>query len=129
MYSFTINTDDTIVFCSTKNRSSNNSVNLKFSPLRVRRLLTTRNFGIFVTHITPIDHCEGALLHFCISGSRDVFINGRPVCRQGDSLSEGRALTEGSKTVFANGYGVGRVGDIVSCSNTMKRGSNNVFSE
>ncbi|MFP3030125.1 MAG: PAAR domain-containing protein [Wolbachia sp.] len=67
--------------------------------------------------------------HFCISGSNNVFVNGKSICRQGDSFSEGRALTEGSKTVFANGHGVGRVGDIVSCSNTMKRGSNNVFSE
>ncbi|BFD48205.1 MAG: hypothetical protein DMENIID0003_12790 [Wolbachia endosymbiont of Sergentomyia squamirostris] len=75
------------------------------------------------------DYCGEAIPHFCISGSNNVFVNGKSMCRQGDSFSEGRALTEGSKTVFANGYGVGRVGDIVSCSNTMKKGSNNVFSE
>ncbi len=75
------------------------------------------------------DYCGEVTPHFCISGSNNVFVNGKSICRQGDSFSEGRALTEGSKTVFANGYGVGRVGDIVSCSNTMKRGSNNVFSE
>ncbi|WP_265041431.1 PAAR domain-containing protein [Wolbachia endosymbiont (group B) of Melanostoma mellinum] len=75
------------------------------------------------------DYCIETTPHFCISGSNNVFVNGKPVCRKGDNFTEGRVLTEGSKTVFANGYGVGRVGDIVSCSNTMKRGSNNVFSE
>nr|QXF95180.1 hypothetical protein WOSOC_0042 [Wolbachia phage WO] len=75
------------------------------------------------------DYCGEAIPHFCISGSNNVFVNGKPTCRQGDSFSEGKVMIQGSKTVFANGYGVGRVGDIVSCSNTMKRGSNNVFSE
>ncbi|MFP3024046.1 MAG: PAAR domain-containing protein, partial [Wolbachia sp.] len=59
------------------------------------------------------NHCAEATPHFCISGSNNVFVNGKPMCRQGDSFSEGRALTEGSKTVFANGLSVGRVGDIV----------------
>ncbi|WP_265039204.1 PAAR domain-containing protein [Wolbachia endosymbiont (group A) of Yponomeuta plumbellus] len=73
------------------------------------------------------DHCEGALLHFCISGSRDVFINGRPVCRQGDNFSEGKVMTQGSKAVFVNGFGAGRVGDIVSCGFKVIKGSENVF--
>lgn len=75
------------------------------------------------------DYCGEAIPHFCISGSNNVFVNSKSICRQGDSFSEGKVMIQGSKTVFANGYGVGRVGDIVSCSNTMKRGSNNVFSE
>lgn len=46
------------------------------------------------------DYCVEVTPHFCISGSYNVFVNGKPMCRQGDSLSEVRALTEGSKTVF-----------------------------
>ncbi|WP_265018074.1 PAAR domain-containing protein [Wolbachia endosymbiont (group A) of Coremacera marginata] len=73
------------------------------------------------------DCCGEAIPHFCISGSNNVFVNGKPMCRQGDSFSEGRALTEGSKTVFANGFGAGRVGDIVSCGFKVIKGSENVF--
>ncbi|MFP3033835.1 MAG: PAAR domain-containing protein [Wolbachia sp.] len=73
------------------------------------------------------DHCEEALPHFCISGSRDVFINGRPVCRQGDSLSEGKVMTQGSKAVFANGKAIARTGDLISCGAIAEQGSNNVF--
>lgn len=62
------------------------------------------------------DYCMEATPHFCIGGSNNVFVNGKPICRQGDSFSEGKVLTEGSKTVFVNGYGVGRTGDILSCA-------------
>ncbi|BET28548.1 MULTISPECIES: PAAR domain-containing protein [Wolbachia] len=73
------------------------------------------------------DHCEGALLHFCISGSRDVFINGRPVCRQGDNFSEGKVMTQGSKAVFVNGKAIARTGDLISCGAIAEEGSDNVF--
>ncbi|WP_353283946.1 PAAR domain-containing protein [Wolbachia endosymbiont (group A) of Lypha dubia] len=73
------------------------------------------------------DYCVEVTPHFCISGSNDVSVNGKPMCRQGDKFSEGRALTEGSKTVFANGFGAGRVGDIVSCGFKVIKGSENVF--
>ncbi|WP_223158804.1 PAAR domain-containing protein, partial [Wolbachia endosymbiont of Pentalonia nigronervosa] len=73
------------------------------------------------------DHCMEERPHFCVSGSRDVFVNDKPICRQGDSFSEEKILTEGSKIVFANGYGVGRVGDLVSCGSKVVRGSPNVF--
>ncbi|WP_353272106.1 PAAR domain-containing protein [Wolbachia endosymbiont (group B) of Apomyelois bistriatella] len=76
------------------------------------------------------DYCaEAATPHFCISGSNNVFVNGKPVCRKGDSFSEGKILIEGSKTVFANGLGIGRVGDIVSCGFKVIRGSSDVFTE
>ncbi|WP_419247479.1 PAAR domain-containing protein [Wolbachia endosymbiont of Rhagoletis indifferens] len=73
------------------------------------------------------DHCGEALPHFCISGSRDIFVNGRPVCRQGDSFTEGKVMAQGSKTVFANSHGIGRVGDSVSCGFKVVSGSENVF--
>jgi uncharacterized Zn-binding protein involved in type VI secretion len=57
----------------------------------------------------------------------NVFVNGKPICRQGDSFSEGKILTEGSKIVFANGFSVGRVGDLVSCGSKVVSGSPNVF--
>lgn len=75
------------------------------------------------------DYCAEATLHFCVSGSNNVFVNGKQICRQGDSFSEGKILIEGSKTVFANGFGIGRVGDIVSCGFKVIRGSSDVFTE
>lgn len=75
------------------------------------------------------DYCVEVTPHFCISGSNNVFVNGKSICRQGESFSEGRALTEGSKTVFANGLGVGRVGDIVSCGFKVIKGSESVFAK
>lgn len=74
------------------------------------------------------DYCTEATPHFCITGSANVFVNGKPACRQGDSFSEGKILTEGSQTIFANSYGVGRVGDIVSCDSKVAIGSSDVFS-
>ncbi|WP_353280150.1 PAAR domain-containing protein [Wolbachia endosymbiont (group B) of Silvanus unidentatus] len=75
------------------------------------------------------DYCVEVTPHFCISGSNNVFVNGKPMCRQGDSFSEGGALTEGSKTVFSNGLGIGRVGDIVSCGFKVIKGSESVFAK
>ncbi|MCX3065204.1 PAAR domain-containing protein [Wolbachia endosymbiont of Drosophila pseudotakahashii] len=75
------------------------------------------------------DYCSGIPAHVCMSGSSDVFVNGRPVCRQEDSFTEGKVMAQGSKTVFANGHGIGRVGDSVSCGFKVISGSSNVFSE
>ncbi|WP_264706147.1 PAAR domain-containing protein [Wolbachia endosymbiont (group A) of Ancistrocerus nigricornis] len=73
------------------------------------------------------NQCGEAIPHFCISGSNNVFVNGKPGCRKGDNFTEGRVLIEGSKTVFANGFGVGRVGDMVSCGSKVISGSNSTF--
>ncbi|KLT22383.1 PAAR family phage protein [Wolbachia endosymbiont of Armadillidium vulgare str. wVulC] len=75
------------------------------------------------------DYCVEATPHFCISGSNNVFVNGKPICRKGDNFTEGRVLTEGSKTVFANGYSIGRVGDVVSCGFKVIKGSEDVFAD
>ncbi|WCR53865.1 MAG: putative deoxyribonuclease RhsA [Wolbachia endosymbiont of Ctenocephalides orientis wCori] len=69
-----------------------------------------------------------AIPHFCISGSSNVYVNSKQVCRKEDSFTEGRVLTEGSKTVFVNGYGVGRVSDQVSCGSKVISGSSDIFS-
>lgn len=74
------------------------------------------------------DYCAEAAPHFCISGSNNVFVNGKPFCRKGDNFTEGRVLIEGSKKVFANGYSIGRVGDSISCGSKVISGSSNVFS-
>ncbi|WP_341808366.1 PAAR domain-containing protein [Wolbachia endosymbiont (group E) of Neria commutata] len=74
------------------------------------------------------DYCAEPLPHFCVSGSLNVFVNGKSVCRQGGNFTEGKILTEGSSTVFANGFGVGRSGDLASCGFRMTTGSWNVFS-
>ncbi|MFT4314833.1 MAG: PAAR domain-containing protein [Wolbachia pipientis] len=73
------------------------------------------------------DYCGEAIPHFCISGSNNVFVNGKSICRQGDSFSEGKVMIQGSKTVFANGLGMGRVGDMVSCGSKVISGSNSTF--
>ncbi|MGL9779717.1 MAG: PAAR domain-containing protein [Wolbachia sp.] len=75
------------------------------------------------------DYCGEAIPHFCISGSNNVFVNDFPVCRQGDSFTEGKVMAQGSKTVFANGHGIGRVGDSVSCGSKVISGSENVFAK
>ncbi|GFQ94788.1 spike protein [Trichonephila clavata] len=73
------------------------------------------------------DYCSGIPVHICMSGSEDVFVNSRSVCRRGDILTIGETLMQGSKTVFANGHGIGRVGDSVSCGFKVISGSENVF--
>lgn len=75
------------------------------------------------------DHCTGMPIHVCVSGSEDVFVNGRPACRKGDILTMGETLTQGSNNVFVNGMGVTRTGDLVSCGFKAISGSSNVFSE
>ncbi|UPA54941.1 hypothetical protein MWH06_06835 [Wolbachia pipientis] len=75
------------------------------------------------------DYCSGIPAHVCMSGSNDVFVNGRSVSRKGDILTLGEKLTQGSNSVFVNGMGVTRTGDLVSCGFKAISGSSNVFSE
>lgn len=76
----------------------------------------------------------------CTSGSPNVYINGRPAHRVGDSWDvhccthpkvihgcHGGTLAAGSSTVFVNGRPLGRIGDPVSCGSTVATGSHNVF--
>ena len=76
----------------------------------------------------------------CTSGSPNVFVNGKPWHRQGDSWavhtcthpkvphgSHGSSLASGSSTVFVNGMQAGRVGDPVACGSSVASGSGNVF--
>lgn len=73
------------------------------------------------------DYCTEALPHFCIDGSNNVFVNDKPICRKGDSFTEGKILTQGSNSVFVNGLGVARTGGMVSCGFKVINGSENVF--
>ncbi|WP_333024044.1 PAAR domain-containing protein [Wolbachia endosymbiont of Pentidionis agamae] len=73
------------------------------------------------------DYCAESVPHFCITGSINVFVNGKPICRKGDNFTEEKTLIDGSRTVFANGYGVARIGDLVSCGFKVIIGSSNVF--
>ena len=70
------------------------------------------------------------------SGSGDVFINGKPAARVGDSLAphtkpknppHGRSIAAGASQVFINGKPAARVGDAISCGGTISSGSGNVF--
>ena len=71
-------------------------------------------------------------------GSSNVFVNGIPVHRQGDSWpdnvcvvkphpSHPGSLASGSGTVYANAKQVGRIGDPVDCGSVVAAGSSNVF--
>jgi uncharacterized Zn-binding protein involved in type VI secretion len=86
------------------------------------------------------DLCTG---HGCFpprastGGSGNVYVNGVPVHRQGDSWAlhgcnvcppHGGALAVGSATVFANGKQLGRIGDPVDCGSSVGNGSGDVFS-
>jgi uncharacterized Zn-binding protein involved in type VI secretion len=70
------------------------------------------------------------------SGSGDVFINGKPAARVGDSLAphtkpksppHGRSIAAGASQVFINGKPAARVGDAISCGGNVAAGSGNVF--
>ena len=69
------------------------------------------------------------------SGSGDVYINGQPALRQGDSFAphskpkhppHGRSLSGGSGIVFINGKPAGRVGDAIDCGGSVSSGSRDV---
>lgn len=71
-----------------------------------------------------------------VSGSGDVFVNGKPIHRQSDGWAvhcnpspscHDSALASGSSTVFANGLQVARIGDPVACGSAVAQGSGDVF--
>lgn len=69
------------------------------------------------------------------SGSPNVFINGKPALRVGDTWevhscgdsSHDGVQATGSRFVFVNGKPLARVGDDVSCGAAVAVGSPNVF--
>lgn len=70
------------------------------------------------------------------SGSSNVFINGKPAHRQGDSWAvhcnpdpscHSSVLAAGSSSVYVNGKPLGREGDPVACGSKVASGSPNVF--
>lgn len=82
-----------------------------------------------------VTHCSTP---YRAQGSGDVFCNGIPVSRQGDSNtshlrpgspcpSHTAAIAIGSGTVFVNGRGCGRVGDSISGCTSVAGGSPNVY--
>lgn len=69
-----------------------------------------------------------------ISGSSNVFFNGKPVNRLGDKWAVHCAkschdgiLISGSSSVFVNGLPIGRIGDFIDCGSKVADGSLNVF--
>ncbi|CBM09907.1 PAAR domain-containing protein [Ralstonia solanacearum] len=75
-------------------------------------------------------HITGSL----ISGSFNVFVNGRPAVRA--HLSQGicsdhpgspQLVAQGSSTVFINGQPAARMEDMLTCSAVISAGSSNVF--
>jgi uncharacterized Zn-binding protein involved in type VI secretion len=63
-------------------------------------------------------------------GSPDVYVNNKPVHRQGDRWlphNHPSNLAKGSTTVFANGRQVGRKGDPVVCLSKVAQGSPDTF--
>lgn len=70
-----------------------------------------------------------------LSGSGDVFINGRGALRAGDSWAvhcnddhcHSGSQSAGSGSVFVNGRALARVGDSVGCGSAVSSGSSDVF--
>jgi len=70
------------------------------------------------------------------AGAGSVFVNGKPVARQGDTLEphsgscpsppHGRAIAAGSGSVFAEGKPLARIGDPIDCGGALAKGSANV---
>jgi len=90
-----------------------------------------------VTRVGDLDvvHCS---VPARARGSGNVFVNGRPVSRQGDvntvhllpgapCPAHAAPIAVGSTTVFVNSKGAGRVGDAVSGCTSVAQGSSNVF--
>jgi uncharacterized Zn-binding protein involved in type VI secretion len=73
------------------------------------------------------DYCTGIPVHVCMSGSSDIFVNGRSACRKGDILTIGETLIQGSNSIFVNGIGVARTCDLVSCGFHVISANTNVF--
>lgn len=70
--------------------------------------------------------------HKMATGSSNVFINGIPACKVGDTTTTHCThvghISSGSSKVFVNGAPIARVGDKVSCGSTLGAGSSNVNS-
>ena len=82
---------------------------------------------------TGHDACPGVPL---VSGSGNVFVNGRNCGRVGDNYASHSCpdhpphsgfISSGSSTVFINSIPCGRIGDAVSCGGSVAQGSGNVF--
>lgn len=80
-------------------------------------------------------HCSGYVI---AQGSPDVFVNGIPIARKGDTVtthllpggpcpSHAPPIQGCSSTVFANGICVARVGDAVASCTSIAQGSPDVF--
>ena len=81
-------------------------------------------------------HCSGYTI---ATGSPDVFINGTPAARVGDTstshLRPGSpgcnphvsTISAGSSSVFVNGMPLARVGDPLTACTTIAQGSGDVF--
>jgi uncharacterized Zn-binding protein involved in type VI secretion len=82
-----------------------------------------------------VAHCSGMTR---AAGSGNVFVNGIPWSREGDSNTthllpgspcpaHSAPIASGSSTVKVNGKGAGRVGDGLSGCTSVAAGSSNVF--
>lgn len=70
---------------------------------------------------------KGHSVNTISSGSDDVFINGLPVARVGDSTSCGATIVTGSSTVFINGKPAALFGSATSHGGVIISGSGNVL--
>jgi uncharacterized Zn-binding protein involved in type VI secretion len=84
---------------------------------------------------TGVPHCSPYTIQ---SGSGDVFVNGRPAARQGDSSTvhlkpakrcspHTSTISAASGSVFVNGRGFARVGDRLTDCTSIASGSGDVF--
>lgn len=81
-------------------------------------------------------HCSGFNI---VTGSSDVFVNGRAVARAGDQtgthlrpggkrcVPHTSSISSGSSTVFVNGKPLARAGDPLASCTQVKSGSGDVF--
>lgn len=83
-----------------------------------------------------VPHCSGYTI---ANGSGDVFVDGKPAARQGDSstahlrpakkcVPHTASISQGSNSVFVNGKPLARVGDGLSGCTAVAQGSPTVFS-
>ena len=82
-----------------------------------------------VTRVSDSHTCpqKGHSVNAISSGSGDVFINGLPVARVGDSTSCGATIVAGSSTVFINGKPAALLGSATSHGGVIISGSGNVL--
>ncbi|AEO93380.1 PAAR motif of membran proteins [Bacillus phage G] len=53
----------------------------------------------WAVHCNPVPSCHGGN---AANGSPNVFVNGKPMCRIGDSVNCGSTMVNGSSNVFVN---------------------------